>query len=135
MAVDAALGHLERGLEVEDRADGLHRHDAAGAERRSVANAVDFVAHRLLVITTADEVGAERVHVEPIIDGGGGGTERLGDDLSAVEPAPRVTGPAADEGVGTVVGKLEKLRELHPVLAERRWRAKSPGQNRRIRRQ
>ena len=64
------LGPLEAGLQVQDGTDRLTGHDAAGAERSAVADAIDLVADRFVVVAPADEVGADRVDVQlGVLDG------------------------------------------------------------------
>ena len=84
--------------------------DTAGEERPAVADAVDLVADRFGVVTGSDEVGADRMRTEVRFGGEGRGAQCLGDDLAAVEAAPRVAGSGPDEGVGAVRGEFEHSR-------------------------
>ena len=93
-------------------------------EAASVADAIDLVADRLGVIAATDEVGAQRVHHLVLVDRGGGGAQCLGDDLAAVEAAPRVSRAGADVRVGTVGDEIEHRRSL------RRWSAAGPRRGR-----
>ena len=65
------------------------------------------------VVALADEVGVQGMDGEARVDGEPGGAQALGDDLAAVEPAPRVSGPDADERVGAVLLQRHHRRELH----------------------
>ena len=47
LVVEACLGHVEAGLQVEDRPPVLDRHHTAGGEALAVADAVDVVEDRL----------------------------------------------------------------------------------------
>src|SRR3546814_7194687 len=65
------------------------------------------------------EVGVHGVHLEALVDGGGAGPQGLGDDLAAVEPAPRVARPVGHEHVGTVGFELHHRREVHCRIVAR----------------
>ena len=60
-----------------------------------------------------DEVGVQRVHVEAIVHRRGAGPQALGDDLAAVEPAPRVLRSPAEEDVVPQRLELHHRHEVH----------------------
>lgn len=94
------LGSLERALRIQDRADRLPSDDATSREATSVANAIDLVPNRLLMIAAADEVRTNRVGQVLGFDRDRRGTKRLGHDLPAIEPSPRILRSLSDEGIG-----------------------------------
>ncbi len=111
--VGRSLVALEAGLQVEDRSHGLAGDDTAGGERAPVADPVDLVAHRFVVVAPADEIGPQRVDRHLVRHGVGGGHQRLGDDLAAVEAAPRVTGADPDVDVTSVALQVEDAPQVH----------------------
>ena len=107
------LGPLERRLEVEDRADRLTGDHASGGEAATVADAIDLESDRLGVVAAADEIGAQRMHLEIGFDGGRRGPQRLGHDLAAVQSAPRIARSDSDEGVRAVWLEIEQSAGFH----------------------
>ena len=97
--VGTRLDVVEAGLQVEDRPSVLDRHDASGGEAASVADPVDLVEDRHRRIAGTQEVGVQRVHAAiGLVDGAGGGDERLAGDLPAEHPLSVLVGldPAED---------------------------------------
>ena len=115
------LGALVRRLEVEDRPDGLAGDDATGGEAAPVADPIDLVADRLGGIAATDEVrraASATTWSSSIVRRRR--AQRLGDDLAAVEPAPRITGAGADVGVCTMWHEIEHARESMKRTRENR---------------
>ena len=70
-------------------------------------------ADRLVGVAAPDEVGVQRVHEEAVVHGRGRGPQALGDDLPAVQAAPRVLGPVAEEHVVALGLELHHRHEVH----------------------
>ena len=109
----ARFVELERERHREDGADGLPGHHLAGHEGPAVAGAVDLVADRLVLVASADEVRVQRVHAEALVDRVRPRPQGLGDDLAAVETAPRVARADADVHIGAVGLELHHGGEVH----------------------
>ena len=65
------------------------------------------------MVTAPDEVRVQRVHPELRLDGRGRRPQRLGHDLPAVQPAPRILRADPDERVRTVGFEVHHRREVH----------------------
>jgi hypothetical protein len=63
LVLQALLGHLEAGRQVEDRLAVLDRDDPPRGERAAVAHPLDLVEDRHRRIAGAQEVGVQRVDV------------------------------------------------------------------------
>ena len=130
LVVEARLGDVEAGLQVEDRPAVLDRDDAAGGEAAPVADPVDLVEDRHGRVAGAQEVGVQRVHeAAGIVDRAGRGDQRLAGDLAAEDPLAVLVGRAAAEDVDLDRLEVEQRHEvvegrLAPAPSSRRTAAR-----------
>ena len=112
LVVEALLGDVERGRQVEDGLPVLDGHDPAGGERAPVADAVDLVEDRHGGVAGAQEVGVQRVHRPVVVDGAGGGDEGLAGHLAAEHPLALLVGADAPEDVDLDGLEVEQRDEV-----------------------
>ena len=92
LMVEAGLGLVEAGLQVEDRLAVLDRDDTSRGEAAAVADPVDLVEDRHERIARPEEVGVQRVHEPLRFDGAGRRHQRLAGDLAAEHPLALLVG-------------------------------------------
>ena len=83
LVVEARLGIVEAGLQVEDRLAVLDRDDASRGETAAVADPIDLVHDRHHRISRPEEVGVQRVDEPLRFDRAGRRHQRLTGDLTA----------------------------------------------------
>ena len=111
LVVEARLGDVEAGLQVEDRPAVLDGDDPAGGEAAPVADPVDLVQDRHRRVAGAQEVGVQRVdEAVRLVDRAGRGDERLAGDLAAEHPLAVLVGRAAAEDVDLDRLEVEQRR-------------------------
>ena len=93
---------LERTLGVQDRPDGLTGDDPSGRKTTTVADPIDLISNRLIVIATTDEIRPNGVRLEFAVDGQCRRPQSLRDDLTAVQPSPRILRTGTDVNIGPV---------------------------------
>ena len=96
------LRALERTLGIQDRTHRLARDDTAGGEGPTVANAIHLVPNGLGGIAAADEIGANRMRFETVVDRQRRRTQCLCDDLSTVQTTPRILRSDTDVHIGSM---------------------------------
>ena len=100
LVVEARLGAVEPGLQVEDGLAVLDGDDPPGGEAPAVADAVDLVEDRHRRVARAQEVGVQRVHqAARVVDRACRGDQRLAGHLPAEHPLAALVGRDAPEDV------------------------------------
>ena len=112
LVVEARLGPLKAdGLVVDDLAV-LSRGHPAGHERASVADPLDVVDDRHVVVAGQQEVRVQRVHVVVRVDGPHRGHQGLRRHLAAVDPLPLAVGLLAAEEVDVEVLQVKETDQV-----------------------
>ena len=104
---------MKRCLKVKNCALALPGNNSSCSKTAAITNSIHLVSNWLSVVAASNEIGAQRVRKNFFAHRKRCRAKRLGNNVPAVKPAPRILEAFANVSVGTICLECKKLLQVH----------------------